>query len=391
MSNVAEGKYSTILGGYNNKTTGSYSSIISGSNNTTPGHAAVVVGGGTVPKITSLWGSPAYDGNAATGNFSIVVGGMSNRAIGNHSAILAGGNNITYGQGSAVSGGGGIIVQLTQEFTYNPGNIAYGNFSLVSGGEYNRAGMVDGDKYIGDNAVVVGGEGNQAVAKGSIISGGKGNLVDNRWAQLSAIMGGVGNHVSGTYSVVVGGKYNVSAGDASVVVGGMVNWAFDHVTSILGGLFNIAGVPIINPVTLTYPFAPPDIDAGLGDRAGISILGGYHNRAYEKLATITGGVGNIIGKINSSEQYCMSCNYCSGYFEAQDYTPLDSPILFRDCNTCQTDCEYSYFIETTAATITGGHDNNLAGNVQNDLYYPWRAGTGFDRWYYEGCANQDCN
>ncbi len=389
--NITEGSYSSIIGGSGNKAIGAYSSIVSGSSNTTPGNYAIVVGGGPDSKnIFQLFRT--YDGNSANGHYSVVVGGLSNKSIGNSSAIFGGGNNETHGIGSVIAGGGGLID--VGDITYNPGNTAYGHFSLVAGGAVNQAGNVKNGAIYGNNSSIVGGQNNTTRASYSNISGGRSNQVDNEGASWSAILGGVSNQVSSEYSVVLGGKYNVSGGHATIVVGGMFNWAFDYLSSIFGGLFNIAGVPLINSITHTYPLLPPDLDSGLESRSGITVVGGYNNRAYEKLATITGGYKNIIGYINSNEQYCISCESCPGDFDAQDYYPLTTPFLLRDCTTCQTsptgDCMQGYNNNTTSSTITGGNENHLGAGLQNLLYYPWVAGFGFDN-YYEGCNDKNCN
>lgn len=391
--NLAEGAYSSIFGGYRNQAKGTHASVLSGSSNSALGHAAVVVGGGgsgiTIPNY-----SPPSIGNSAVGSHSVVVGGMENRSYGPYSAILAGGNNETHGEGAVVAGGGGILSHQ-EGITSNPGNIAYGRFSLVAGGEYNVAGnaMVLGPQTTllqGDNAVVVGGMENQAAATRSCAVGGRGNRLFHPIAEFGSAFGGVGNQVSGPFSVVVGGKYNVADGHAVVVGGGMLNWAYDDVSVIFGGMFNVAGVPALDPIDVTYPLLM-DIDAGVvGERAGISIFGGYHNRAYEKLGTITGGADNVVGSVENSEDFCLFCSDCPGEGTVQFFQPLSSPLVPRDCTSCQWDCRSSTS-HTTGATIAGGYSNHLgASPAQGYLYYMWIAGEADLNYYYPGCSNADC-
>jgi len=379
FGNTTEGKYSSILGGASNKTIGPYSSIISGSNNTTPGNSAVVVGGGPEAKILSLM-FPSYDGNSATGNFSVVVGGLSNKSIGNSSAILGGGNNETHGRGSAVCGGGGVILDTGDEHPYNPGNFAYGDFSLVAGGEHNWAGTWYKDEndvfhLTGDNAVAVGGKDNGAYAPRSCAVGGRGNFID--YGEMGSTFGGAWNQVSGHLSVIVGGKKNVSAGYANLVSGGMHNWTFDYVSAIFGGLFNVAGVPING----NYPFKLDNIDTAIvNDRTGMTTVGGYRNRAFDNISTVVGGTRNVAGHVPQNEDYCVQCVSCFNLPSVfvYDNSPLENDI-YRDCS-CQQEC-YTTNMTTSAATVTGGHDNHLASYLQNALYYPWIAGHGFEYSY----------
>ncbi|MBU1412352.1 hypothetical protein KKC22_12635 [Myxococcota bacterium] len=377
--NVAEGKYSTILGGYSNNATGTHASIISGSSNTAPGYAAVVVGGGGSGIIL-----PGYEhaslGNSAVGSHSVVVGGMENRSYGNYSAILSGGNNETHGRGSAVCGGGGIILDIGDEQFYNPGNIGYGDFSLVAGGEHNRAGKYYKDEnYVfhstGDNAVAVGGKDNGAYAPRSCAVGGRGNSIT--YGEMGSTLGGAWNQVSGQLSVIVGGQNNVSAGYATLVSGGMHNWAFDYVSAIFGGLFNVAGVPING----NFPFKLYNIDTDiLSDRAGMTTVGGYRNRAFDNISTVVGGTRNVAGHVPQNEDYCVQCSSCFSLapVTVHDNGPLVS-IIPHDCS-CLQEC-YTSNMTTSAATITGGNDNHLASYLQNGLYYPWIAGYGFEYSY----------
>ena len=87
--------------------------------------------------------------------------------------------------------------------------IASGNYSVISGGQYNRASS--------DHAAVGGGIGNNASGQVAIIAGGQNNTASSTWSTVS---GGFNNSATGSSSVVVGGFGNIAAGENSTVLGG---------------------------------------------------------------------------------------------------------------------------------------------------------------------------
>ena len=87
--------------------------------------------------------------------------------------------------------------------------VASGNFTVISGGQYNRASS--------DHAAIGGGIGNLASGQIATISGGQNNTASSAWATVS---GGFNNTASGSSSVVVGGFGNIAGGENTTILGG---------------------------------------------------------------------------------------------------------------------------------------------------------------------------
>lgn len=162
-----------------------YASRYFNTNNTTSGTASAALGG---------------SGNIATGDYSVVGGGLSSRAAGTNSAVAGGRWNLADGVESFVGGG--------------RTNQASGKNAAVCGGEANAG--------YGLSSFIGGGYGNQAWYFATAIAGGDGNQTWENWA---AIGGGWGNEASNAYSTVSGGETNSATGLNSVVPGGGNNIA----------------------------------------------------------------------------------------------------------------------------------------------------------------------
>ena len=134
------------------------------------------------------------NGNQAPGNYSTVSGGQFNTAKGNYSTIGGGTINKAIGNYSTVSGG-----------TIND---ATGNYSTVSGGTINEA--------IGNYSTVSGGFTNEAIGNYSTVGGGNGNTAENEY---STVGGGHGNKAKGKYSTIAGGYDNRATGEGSFAAG----------------------------------------------------------------------------------------------------------------------------------------------------------------------------
>jgi len=123
--------------------------------------------------------------------------------------------------------------------------VASGNWSVVGGGQNNRA--IGPDSFIGGGrtnlavgfySTVAGGERNQATGIHSTVGGGKGNGASG---ENSAIVGGSTNVASGVESFVGGGERNRAIGDASTISGGFFNVAEAHQCAIGGGVLSVIG------------------------------------------------------------------------------------------------------------------------------------------------------
>ncbi|RKL75201.1 YadA-like family protein [Moraxella catarrhalis] len=153
--------------------------------------------------------------NNAKGNYSTVSGGQFNTAKGNYSTVSGGTINQAIGEHSTVSGG----------FT----NKAKGNYSTVSGGYNNEA--------KGEKSTIGGGDDNIAEGAYSTIGGGDNNTATGKY---STIAGGRDNQATKENSTVGGGRNNQAIGHNSTVAGGFNNEATGTDSTIAGGRKNQA-------------------------------------------------------------------------------------------------------------------------------------------------------
>lgn len=173
----------------------------------------------------------------ASGNYSVIAGGINNRVSGNNSFVGAGASLVA-------SGGSSGVVSGTS-------NTASGGNSFIGGGQSSTASGAD-----------------------SFIGGGNTNTVSG---QYGTIGGGLQNTVSNTYATVAGGWQNTASADRSFVGGGHFNQS--------NGQLSIIGAGYNNVASGTY-----DV-----------IVGGYQNftsftgTGNESHRFIGGGETNIIG------------------------------------------------------------------------------------------------
>ena len=167
----------------------------------------------------------------ASGDFSVISGGISNIASGNTSTVGGGNGNIASGNSSTVGGGNGNAT-LGNGSTAGGGtnNVASGVNSTVGGGVNNVASGTDA-------ATIAGGRNNSASSDQSTVGGGSNNSAGG---QYSTVGGGNGNIASGFASTVGGGSNNSAGGDSSVVGGGELNIASGGGSTIPGGTQNSA-------------------------------------------------------------------------------------------------------------------------------------------------------
>lgn len=141
-SHVASGDYSVIAGGVRNTVTTGYSVICGGILNTASVNENIFIGGGTT-NAASGFCSVMTGGrtNTASSDYSFVGGGQSNIASTNTHATVCGGNGSTAsGQYSFI--GGGYILSASGQFSAivcGSGSIASGQSAFIGGGENNRA------------------------------------------------------------------------------------------------------------------------------------------------------------------------------------------------------------------------------------------------------------
>lgn len=258
-SQVASGNYSVISGGLYNTASGPYSTISGGWANRAVDQRAVV-GGGSDNLACSYGSVGGGSNNCATGQFSVAGGGSTNCAIGTSSTISGGCGSSASGNYSTIGGG--------------RCNIATLGLTTISGGRGNTAS--------GQYAVISGGCGNGASGKNSVVGGGKGNSVS---ACYASIAGGCANRASGTGSTVSGGYCNCATCQKATIGGGWVNCAFGSYSTISGGYKNYT--------SLDYAA----IGGGYCNcaRASYSVVaGGRNNDVSSRYGTMAGGHCNVI-------------------------------------------------------------------------------------------------
>lgn len=187
----------------------------------------------------------------ASGNYSTISGGRSNRASGIGSTIGGGGydgdvvsGNIASGRATTVAGGHGNEASVDlASIGGGDYNTAGGYVTTVAGGQFNIAGdygatVAGGISNVAsvELAFVGGGAENNASGVRSVIGGGQGN---NASGEYATIVGGQGNTVSGTGAVAMG-TGNSSSGSRSIAFGGGVGASGDYSVA-MGGFGNALG------------------------------------------------------------------------------------------------------------------------------------------------------
>jgi hypothetical protein len=257
---------------------GDYSVIVGGLGNTSSATASVVVGG---------------QSNTASGQYSFVGGGYQSTASGLYSFVGGGYQNTASGGSSFVGGG--------------RQNTASGSYSFVGGGQANSASQT--------SAVVVGGDSNQAQARRSFIGGGGANRIifttnaynadysfigggynnsigvaaQNGYWMYSAIVGGLNNAISGANaqkSFIGGGESNTVVSGLSVIGGGQQN------SIITGGGQSVIGGGRSNSVSGSSSVIGGGYQNNVSGYYSV-IGGGYSNRASGDTSAIVGGWGNL--------------------------------------------------------------------------------------------------
>lgn len=264
---VASGEYSVILAGNSNRASGSNSAVISGTGNRAQGDYSYVVVGYANTAANSYAAVVGGYGNYATGLHSVVVAGNNNRADGQYAFVGNGSSNTALGEKAVVVGG-----QV---------NTASGQYSFVGSGEANTASA--------PRSVVVGGSGGVASAWYSFVGGGGNNQATG---QEASVVGGNSNVANGYRSFIGGGSNNSTPAECSVVLGGGANQVHGQYSSILNGNQNV--------VASTASFGL--IASGGYNRIESQrnfIGGGLANKATEAYAAVTTGNNNLASGVHS--------------------------------------------------------------------------------------------
>lgn len=265
--------------------------------------------------------------------------------------------------GGAPRGQGAVDLQNTR---FDNAQVASGNYSVVGGGQNNRATR--------PNAVVAGGVANSANGENSAIAGGVENVTTGLTAvigggfaninngQDAVIAGGHRNTNSAFVSSIGGGQFNLAGGNASTVAGGFKNRATELNATVGGGAENqsrgitgtIAGGFSNVVASLEGFIGGGAINQVTGDKGAIA--GGIDNRVSGLHGAIGGGHLNKAGGINSHVSGGFNNNASGGA----------SGIGGGDNNQASGHGSWiggGLDNKATAdrATIAGGHENTAAG------------------------------
>ena len=182
--------------------------------------------------------------------------------------------------------GGGAYPSSDPDYADAGPNSAYDNYSTVSGGLNNRAGVLNADSDDGAFAVVAGGYMNRASALSSTIGGGSTNTASAVGATVS---GGEGNTASANDATVGGGDANDASGPGSTIAGGRMNDAPGVNSTVAGGYDNLA-----NDTSAVGGGTANDANGG-----GATVAGGARNTASGNYSSIGGGIENCAGGMYS--------------------------------------------------------------------------------------------
>jgi hypothetical protein len=250
--------------------------------------------------IVSTDGSVGINSDTFTQSRALVTSGI---------IISTGGAMQTTGLGYGTTAGGirglGAVDLQTNRSLVD--QIAGSNYSVISGGGYNKAagfysavGGGSSNSATNGFSVVSGGQNNSAAGYNSAVGGGANNSADG---DSAAVSGGNGNSAGGIYSVIGGGYLNQSTGSYSVVGGGYLN--------LSTGAYSVAGGGYQNVSTNTYTF----VGGGAYNKAGnvyAAIAGGDTNYGYGNNSFIGSGSSNKVfgnwGAIGSGNMNFITYN-----------------------------------------------------------------------------------
>lgn len=291
--NVASGNGSVVGGGVKNAAGGPQAAVGGGRSNTASGYVSTVGGGRS---------------NTASGYVSTVGGGRDNTASGYASVVAGGGwynsnayqfeSNTAGGDISAVGGGAlNFASALASTVGGGQSNTASGNYSAVGGGSFNTSSAMA--------SAVGGGNGNTANNYASAVGGG----LNNRSAAIcSVVSGGYNNTASGGASAVGGGRENTSSGLYATIPGGKSNTATHSNVFLLGSNLvsgandttYVENLNVKNNLTLSSPLSVANGGTGATSATALASSLGFGTLATQNQnnVTITGGNVSLDGLFN---------------------------------------------------------------------------------------------
>jgi len=355
-SQVANGQYAVIGGGYRNTSSNFCSVIAGGESNTVSGYSAVLSGGTSA----TVSGTYAFGGggylNTTSGNNSAVVSGYSNTSAGFYNFVGTGYTN-SGTSSSAVTTQSGTM-NGTTAVTLSGSNASIKVGQLITGTSISNFPHT----YV---AAISG----TSLTLSQNASGSSTNTL-NFYTPHGVVVGGGNNQATGSYSFIGGGgdagtaaNRNVASGDWSVVGGGFKNQATGPQCVIVGGSNNSA--------SQTESF----VGSGTGNQATGSrsvISGGYVNLANGDYSVVVGGTYGTTRGINGSIVFPSGyapISTTSGVSQsrllilARQTTDATATVLATDGGTAGTNNQLIlpnnsayYFKGSIIANVTGAAD-----------------------------------
>lgn len=282
----------------------------------------------------------------ASGNYSVIGGGIANSAVQQYHVICGGTNNTTQvgGDGQTICGGG-----------YN---LTAGTWTFIGGGSSNNSG--------GNYSVIVGGYDHT-------ITGTIGGA-------YSFIGGGDTHSIGGTYSTIVGGQQNNTGGaSAAFIGGGFSNYGFNNYFVICGGYDNtnggasafVGGGQSNNLTSGSYATLVGGDSNYLNGNWGF-LGGGYQNRLNEQFTSIIGGRqanATLYGmQAHSSGQFSVVGDAQRGVLQMRRaITGTTISELFLDGSSVRailpaTNCLWMAQVQLVAICTAAGNGTTVVGD-----------------------------
>jgi hypothetical protein len=370
----------------NNKLSLQPNSCISGD------HTTCVIAGNIAHTLVDATSSiqPVRGGSTASGNYSLVAGGIGNTASGNRAFVGSGCSNTASNTGAAVIAGRTNTASGSSAFIgTGTGNNAQATDSIVLGGVNNTASAT--------RSVVVDGCYNTASGLYSFVANGSGNIVSGNYAFIG---NGYNNKNSGNCSGILGGSNNTITANASgsfIVGSGLTalsantlyanniclpvigNGALGQNSQgyIFGNAYYLTNV---NPPSSCNPYCwsvgtnsiQPVAAYALNNTspgAYSVILGGCNNYNAANYAIIGGGCNNNIAVFNSGNVILGGTNNALSSYSA------NATIVGGCNNAIGTNSAYASIAGGACNTASGTY-TSIAGGSYNTASQSWAAVNG---------------
>jgi len=268
---------------------------------------AAIAGGGALEgtnnyrnAVTGSFGTVGGGLNNSAGPFSVVAGGEGNRASTNYSSALGGFYNEALGSHSTVAGGGGNTASGAYSFAAGRQAKALHNGAFVwadnQGADFASS---------GSNQLVLRATGGVGIntnnpGTNALLVRGSSRITGNLQVD-GAILAGTGNSTTNATSVTGGGVGNTNAGAQSVIAGGASNSVYPGASGAVvgGGRLNV----ITNSAALSATVAGGEQNISQANHTFIG--GGFNNQATAPYAIVSGGQINRAGGAGGTGNHAL--------------------------------------------------------------------------------------